>query len=137
VPPAAKVVVVVSLDGPEAIASYDPDAFANAFASASGVSKDDMEVVTSVKQDMTLGGVTELSDDAQVVLVNSTAGAMRVDPKAVSLSGMTSSTPKIRQKLGCEQQFDIVDADCRAQRCISIGRGGICGKRPMRRYVQA
>jgi hypothetical protein len=107
VPPAAKVVVVASLDGPEAIASYDSDAFTDVFASARGVSKDDMEVVTSVKQDMTLGGVTELSDDVQVALVISTAGAMGVDPKAVSLSGMTSSSLKSSRSLAADSSLTV------------------------------
>ncbi len=99
--------VVVSLEGPEAIASYDPDAFASAFARASGVPKEDMEVVPSVKQDMTLSGVSELSGEAQVVLVNSTAGAMGVDPKTVSLSGMMSSTPKSSRSLAADSSLTV------------------------------
>jgi len=84
--------VAVSLDGAAAVDSYDADLFVEAFASASGLDAADVEVETSVKQDLTLVGVTELSEEAQDILVTTTADSVGVEENAVSISVMSADS---------------------------------------------
>jgi len=84
--------VAVSLDGAAAVDSYDADSFIEAFASAGGLDAADVEVETSVKQDLTLIGVTELSEEAQDILVTTTADSVGVEENAVSISVMSADS---------------------------------------------
>lgn len=93
------------LDGAAAVYSYDADSFVDAFASASGLDPADVEVETSVRWDLTLDGMTEVSGDVQDILVTALAGLVGVHKNAVSIMDLSGD---IRNRLSHTMSMEIV-----------------------------
>jgi hypothetical protein len=83
-----------------------------------------------------LGFIVISANDTQVELVYSTAGAMEVDPKAVSLSGMTSFTPKSRRSLVADSS-STMSMQIVVPKGVSVSDMVASAEKQMRQYVLA